>query len=60
MYRSPCDKDCPDRRGGCQVACEKWAEYEKSRNAKYAQRITRINEIAYSPAQERRYRKFKK
>lgn len=60
MYLSPCDKDCPDRRGGCQSCCEKWADYEKIRNAKYDQRLALIDKRAYSPAQERRYRKLRK
>lgn len=30
--RAPC-KDCPDRWAECHANCEKWAEYEKKRDA---------------------------
>lgn len=30
--------DCPNRRGGCSVTCEKWAEYVKKREETYKDR----------------------
>ena len=34
---SPCYK-CPDRKAGCAVGCEDWADYEKERNDSYSKR----------------------
>ena len=53
---SPCTKDCPDRKGGCQINCPRWAEYVKKRDEEYAQRLAIIEGRYYSPAQERTYR----
>lgn len=41
--RPPCfdeqtKTDCPDRKQGCAVNCEKWAKYLEARNAEYAER----------------------
>lgn len=41
MMEQPCKPDCPERRGGCAVACSKWQEYEKARNAGYEERMRR-------------------
>lgn len=38
MAKSPCGKNCPDRVVGCHITCEKWAAYEKERNAEYDER----------------------
>lgn len=35
--KQPCVKDCPDRKGGCAVTCEKWAAYVKERDKRYAE-----------------------
>lgn len=37
--RSPCGKDCPDRKEACAVSCPKWAEYVKAREAEYHRRL---------------------
>ena len=35
--KPPC-KSCPDRSAECHAVCEKWAEYEKARNAYYKEK----------------------
>lgn len=44
LYKSegpkpPCGRDCPDRKAGCAIDCEKWAAYVVERNKVYAARI---------------------
>ena len=36
--KQPCRKDCPDRKAGCAISCEKWAAYLKQREAYYEKR----------------------
>lgn len=43
MLQSPCFDaksriDCPNRSGTCHTTCEKWAEFEKVKQAEYATR----------------------
>lgn len=37
-YNKHTKADCPDRKPGCAGKCEKWAEYVKLREVKYAER----------------------
>lgn len=30
--------DCPDRRAGCAATCPKWAEHERQKKKRYAER----------------------
>ena len=59
MFTPPCydtitKTDCPDRKLGCHDTCEKWAKYEKKRNARY--RETLIRNSAYTgDAMDKRY-----
>lgn len=48
--------DCPDRKGGCQVDCKKWAEYVEARDKEYEKRqAARISEeITYESASIRK------
>lgn len=43
----PCGKDCPDRAAGCHAACERWAVYEKERNAAYEEKLLNITTREY-------------
>lgn len=36
--KPPCGKDCPERKAGCAVSCEKWRAYVKERNENYENR----------------------
>ena len=36
--KPPCGKDCPDRKAGCAINCEKWKAYLVERNANYEKR----------------------
>lgn len=57
--KTPCgeSKDaCPDRKPGCAIHCEKWAEYTKARDAEYAQRAKQVSENSRTNAAERRKR----
>ena len=38
----PCVKDCPGRKAGCAINCEKWAEYLKRREKLYEERLRRM------------------
>ena len=35
----PCVKDCPGRKAGCAVGCEKWADYLEKRQKIYDERL---------------------
>ena len=35
--KTPCVKDCPDRKEACAVTCTKWQEYVNAREAEYHQ-----------------------
>lgn len=37
--KPPCGKNCPDRKAGCAVTCEKWRAYIEERNAYYEKRV---------------------
>ena len=37
--KPPCGKDCPDRKAGCLVNCQKWHDYVAERNANYEKRL---------------------
>ncbi len=37
--KSPCGRDCGDRVLGCRSTCEKWAEYEKQKEAERAAKV---------------------
>ena len=37
--KPPCGKNCPDRKTGCAVNCEKWKAYLAERNANYEKRL---------------------
>lgn len=41
--KQPCVKDCPGRKAGCAVNCEKWAEYLKKREKLYEDRLRRTD-----------------
>lgn len=36
---NPCVKDCPDRKAGCAITCEKWAEYRTKRDQYYKSKL---------------------
>lgn len=40
--KPPCGRDCPDRKTGCAVKCEKWRAYLEERNAWYAAKLERL------------------
>lgn len=44
----PCVKDCPDRKAGCAINCEKWAAYLKEREAMYEERRKQVRAGQYS------------
>ena len=54
---TPCEKDCPQRKGGCQVGCKKWAEYVSLRDDYYAQQEFERTKYIHTPSEERRYRR---
>lgn len=35
----PCKKDCPDRKCGCAVDCERWRAYAEKRDREYDARL---------------------
>lgn len=37
--KQPCSKDCPDRKAGCAINCEKWSTYLKEREVFYEKRL---------------------
>jgi hypothetical protein len=60
--RNPCfdqetGVDCPNRKAGCAVGCEKWEAYVKVRDREYELRKTRIEvgtfEIPYKYMEQR-------
>ena len=55
---SPCTKDCPQRKGGCQVGCKRWAEYVSLRDDYYAQQAKERTQYINTPHMERRYRRI--
>lgn len=40
--QQPCVKDCPGRKAGCAVKCEKWAAYLKLRDKLYEDRLRKV------------------
>jgi hypothetical protein len=36
--KPPC-KDCPERKGGCAVSCEKWRDYVAERDKVYQKKV---------------------
>lgn len=42
---SPCTKECPDRSAECMVACERYLAYRKQRDAGYAAREKRCDNL---------------
>ena len=42
-YENPCHKDCPDRKGGCKMTCEK-PEYKAYREAQEKARAAKDRE----------------
>lgn len=53
---SPCTKDCPQRKGGCQIGCDRWAEYVALRAEHYAEQEKERTRYIRTPSEERRYR----
>ena len=53
--KAPCYK-CPERSAECHAHCEKWAEYEKARNAEY-ERVKKLKEQARDMYEVERDRK---
>lgn len=37
--KPPCVKDCPGRKAGCAIDCEKWAAYVVERDKTYKKRV---------------------
>lgn len=37
-YNKITKQDCPDRKVGCRLTCERWGEYETLRNKEYVVR----------------------
>lgn len=38
LRENPCTPDCPDRRGGCAIGCQRRAEFVAGRQQIYAER----------------------
>lgn len=41
--KQPCVKDCPGRKAGCAVDCEKWAAYLEKRAELYEKRLRGVD-----------------
>ena len=59
--KPPCGKNCPDRKTGCAVNCEKWKAYLAERNANYEKRRKEAENNTQTPrtrqdSQRYRYR----
>ena len=46
--KQPCEKDCPGRKVGCAITCEKWAAYLKEREKLYEARRKQTGSTQYS------------
>ena len=53
---SPCVRECPRRKGGCQIGCKEWAEYVALRDEQYARQDAERVQYIHTPSRERRYR----
>lgn len=42
---SPCTRECTRRSAGCAVTCPDWAAYTARRDAEYAARVERCNNL---------------
>lgn len=36
---NPCVRNCPERKAGCAITCEKWEEYRAKRDQYYKTRL---------------------
>ena len=46
----PCGQNCPDRKAGCAAECEAWKAYVEQRNAYYAARLKKGEQMASTGA----------
>lgn len=60
--KHPCKRDCPERSATCHSTCERWATYEKARNAEYAERARQraVDDGVFAQKEKIKMKNYKK
>ena len=52
--KNPCRKDCPERKGGCAVNCERWKSFEAWKQEQYKQNLKKKMALQSTPGMQKR------